>query len=139
MNKRKYSIQFKQPTLTQQHSKDETDINKIMARYIKTGVIDHVAKYQPQYLDNTDIDYHQSQNIIIKADGMFSDLPATVRKEFNNNPAEFLEFVNDPDNHEKLKDLVKPPITGEKPLEKPVKPPKKPAPAAVTPSDSTKP
>ena len=50
--KRPYSITFTQPTLAQQHSKDEVDINLIMARYIKTGVLDHVAKYQPQYSEN---------------------------------------------------------------------------------------
>ncbi len=102
---RTHAIKFTQPTMTQQHSKDETDINKIMARYIKTGVIDHVAKYQPQYLDNNDLDYHQSQNIIIKADAMFAELPSSVRRKFLNNPAEFLKFVSDEKNHEKLADL----------------------------------
>ncbi len=135
--KRQYSIKFTQPTLTQQHPKDETDINKIMARYIKTGVIDHVQKYQPQYMDNTDVDYHSSQNIIIKADEMFAELPSPVRKRFNNNPAEFLQFVNDPENHEKLKDLVNPPKTPEKLPEEPQKPIEAPAPAATTPPNST--
>lgn len=107
-NNRKYAITFSQPSLTQQHSKDEVDINKIMARYIKTGVIDHVAKYQPQYLENTDIDYHESQNIILKADRMFSELPSSVRREFNNDPAKFLEFVSDEENHEKLADMTNP-------------------------------
>ena len=139
MSTRKHAIKFTQPTLAQQHSKDEVDINKIMARYIKTGVIDHVAKYQPQYLDNTETDYHTSQNIIIKADGMFSELPSTVRRQFNNNPAEFLEFVNDPDNHEKLKDLVNPPAIPEKLPSEATKPIETPAPAATTPSDSTTP
>ena len=74
LKNRRFSITFTQPSLTQQHSKDETDINKIMARYIKTGVIDHVAKYQPQYTENSEVDYHNSLNIILKADEMFSEL-----------------------------------------------------------------
>ncbi len=131
---RKYAITFSQPTLTQQHSKDETDINKIMARYIKTGVIDHVAKYQPQYLDNTDIDYHQSQNIIIKADAMFSELPSSVRREFSNDPAAFLKFVNDPENHDKLEDFINP--RPENPSETKITP-EQPAAAATTAPDST--
>lgn len=108
MNNRKYAITFSQPTLTQQHSKDETDINKIMARYIKTGVIDHLAKYQPQYTDNNAIDYHESQNIIIKANDMFGDLPSSIRREFDNDPAKFLDYVQDPENHENLENLGKP-------------------------------
>lgn len=140
---RKHAINFSQPTLTQQHSKDETDINKIMARYIKTGVIDHVAKYQGQYLENNDLDYHASQNIIIQADVMFSELPSSVRREFNNNPAEFLHFVSDEENHAKLADMGLtnnppeiPPIEqekapiGEKTPQKAKAPPKEPAPAA---------
>ncbi len=129
MMKRKYSIIFSQPTITQQHSKDEVDINKIMARYIKTGVLDHVTKYQPQYLDNTDTDYQESRNIIIKADEMFAELPSTVRKEFNNSPSEFLKFVNDPENHEELADLVKP-----KPIQTPPENPSEPKPEQVNPA-----
>lgn len=102
---RPHSITFTQPTLTQQHSKDEVDINKIMARYIKTGVIDHVAKYQGQYTDNNETDYHTSQNILIKADAMFAELPATVRKNFDNDPASFLQFVSNEENHSKLQEM----------------------------------
>jgi len=102
---RKHSITFSQPTLTQQHSKDQVDINNIMKRYIKTGVLDHVAKYKPQYRDNNSIDYQESMNIVIKADEMFSELPAQARKQFNNDPAAFLDFVQDPANHDKLHEL----------------------------------
>lgn len=139
---RKYAITFSQPSLTQQHSKDEVDINNIMARYIKTGTIDHVSKYQGQYLENSDLDYHQSQNIVKKADEMFAELPSTVRREFQNNPSEFLKFVSDEKNHSKLAEMglahktepdispvtKKPPIT-EKPKETKTQA-EKPAPAA---------
>jgi len=102
---RKHSIKFTQPTLTQQHSKDQVDINNIMKRYIKTGVLDHVAKYQPQYRDNNATDYQESMNIVIKADEMFSELPSQARKHFDNDPAAFLDFVQDPANHHKLHEL----------------------------------
>lgn len=101
----KFAITFTQPTLAQQHTKDAVDINQIMARYIKTGVLDHVTKYQPQYTDNTMQDYQQSQNIIIKADLMFSELPSQVRKNFGNDPAAFLDFVSDESNHDKLAEM----------------------------------
>lgn len=136
---RSYGITFTQPTLTQQHSKDEVDINKIMARYIKTGVIDHVAKYQPQYTDNSETDYHSSMNIVIKADAMFSELPSTVRKQFNNDPASFLAFVNDEANHSKLAEmgLTNPPIIPIPPEPAPASPtvqPTEPNPAPPAPA-----
>lgn len=104
---------FTQPTLTQQHSKDEVDINNIMARYIKTGVLDHVTKYEAQYIETSECDYHQSMNIIRKADEMFLELPAKVRKQFDNDPGEFLSFVENPVNHSKLAEmgLTKPPMS----------------------------
>lgn len=101
----KYAIKFTQPTLAQQHSKEEVDINNIMKRYIKTGVIDHVTKYKPQYTENTMQDYQTSQNIIIKADNMFQELPSQVRKQFDNDPGRFLEFVSDEKNHDKLAEM----------------------------------
>ena len=36
---------------------------------------------------------------------MFSELPSTVRKEFANNPGEFLAFVYDEKNHDKLAEM----------------------------------
>lgn len=105
MAKRKHSITFTQPSLTQQHQKEEVDINNIMARYIKTGVIDHVNKYQGQYTENRETDYHSALNLINRANSMFLDLPSQVREKFKNDPGAFLDFVENPDNHEKLREM----------------------------------
>jgi len=102
---RKHSKTFTQPTLTQQHSKDEVDINNIMARYVKTGVIDHVNKFQGQYTENRETDFHTAQNIISRANSMFLELPSQVREKFHNDPGAFVEFVENPDNHDKLYEM----------------------------------
>lgn len=128
---RPHSKTFTQPTLAQQHSKDEVDINNIMARYIKTGVIDHVARYQPQYTENTMQDYHESLNIIHKANAMFSDLPSAVRKQFDNDPAKFMDFVHNPDNHSKLREMG---LT-ETPMSPPSDNPEQPSPLSVNEPD----
>lgn len=88
--------------MTQQHQKDETDVNKIMARYVKTGIIDHVNRFQPHYGDTSPISYHESLSICARAQSMFQELPAIVRKKFHNDPEQFLEFVQDPENKDKL-------------------------------------
>ena len=36
---------------------------------------------------------------------MFEDLPSKARTEFNNDPGTFLDFVQDPENKDKLYDL----------------------------------
>ncbi len=92
-------------TPAQQQFKEDCDINTIMKRYNKTGLIDHVAQHQPEYGFATPQQYHQSMNIIAQAESMFNDLPSGLRNEFQNNPQAFLEFVQDPKNAERAKEL----------------------------------
>jgi len=102
---RRHSITFTQPTMTQQQFKEECDINNVMRRYIKTGVIDHLAKHQAQYADIEPVSYHEAMNTIATANSMFEELPAQARRNFNNDPTKFLEFVQNPDNSDKLIDM----------------------------------
>lgn len=83
---------------TKQAMKDECDINVIMAKYKQTGLIEFTQKHQPQYADVSGLDFQSSLEIVAKARDMFADLPASTRKEFNNDPGEMLDFVQDPDN-----------------------------------------
>ena len=99
---------FTQPSMTQQHQKDETDVNKIMKRYVKTGVIDHVNKHAPRYGDVLADDYRSALHQIMNADDMFQELPSEVRKRFDNDPAQFLDFVQDPVNADNLHQVLQP-------------------------------
>ena len=36
-------------SLTEQHHAKACDINSIMAKYVKTGVLDHITRYEPTY------------------------------------------------------------------------------------------
>lgn len=90
---------------TKQAHKEECDINNIMAKYIKTGLIEHAKKHQGEYGFATSTDFKESIDIINKAQKMFDELPAKARKKFENDPAEFLDFVQDPENEDQLYDL----------------------------------
>lgn len=106
------------PGLTKQAFKKDCDINYIMAKYEKTGVIEHVARYNGQYGDFGDVeDYQTSLNKVIAADEMFMTLPANVRKRFGNNPGEFLDFVSDEANIDEMValGLAKPKVSVSKP------------------------
>ncbi len=87
------------PSMTQQNFRDETDINQILAKYTKTGLLDHVNKYGGQYADMPgEIDFHAAMNLVTKAQTMFAELPSKIRGEFANDPALFLDFVENPEN-----------------------------------------
>jgi phage internal scaffolding protein len=97
------TLKFKKPSMTKQSFRDEVNINNIMKKYEKTGLLTHVKQYGGKYADLADSsDYHTSMNIILEAQEAFDTLPSKVRHEFYNDPAKFLEFVQDPANAEKM-------------------------------------
>lgn len=88
-----------------QSMKDDCDINKIMAKFQRTGAITHFNRHSPKYGFATSQDFADSMRIITSAQEMFNDLPSEIRTKFHNNPGEFLEFVQNPDNASEMETL----------------------------------
>ena len=104
---------------TRQEMKKECDVNNIMRRYKKTGKLPDMIKLNPKFGDFAKVtDYHESLNLIIKAENQFNCLSAEIRKRFNNDPAEMLNAINNMDesNIEEFTKLgiikPKPPVAG---------------------------
>lgn len=77
--------------------KDEVDINTIVARGIKSGLISHVNENAGSYGDFSGFtDYHQAMNKVTAAQESFDRLPANIRSRFQNDAGEFIEFLSDP-------------------------------------------
>lgn len=94
------------PSLTKQSFKDECDVNNILRKYQKTGLITHSNPRSGTFDDlPSDIDFQQSMNTIIAAESAFTSLPSSLRRRFNNSPEEFLSFVYDPANTNELIEL----------------------------------
>ncbi len=91
---------------TKQSFKNQTDINKILKRAQKTGTLSHLAKYQGAYGDFASFDFMEAQNQIARGNTIFAELPSEIRNEFDQSPAKFLHFVNDPANVDRLKTLL---------------------------------
>lgn len=91
--------------VAKQSFKDECDINTIMAKYIRSGVLDFVAKHEPRYGDCTGQDFQEAKLLVAGAMSMFQDLPAAVRARFDNDPGAFLDFIDDPDSREEAREL----------------------------------
>ena len=108
-NLRRYEhpgISFPEPTRTMQSSKDECDINQIMKRFEKTGQLPETIKSDPQYGDFSSLpDFQDSLHIVQKSEDQFSKLSARVRARFENDPAKFLEFAQNPANAQEMVDL----------------------------------
>lgn len=89
------------PVITKQSMKDETDINKIIARYEKTGMIESINHKAPFYGDVSDIkSYQDSLNIVKQAEELFMAMSPEIRERFNHDPAEMIAFLDNKDNLE---------------------------------------
>lgn len=84
------------PPLVVQSAKAECDINTIMQRYQRDGLVDHVNKFHGDYGDFTNVpqDFHEAMQQVQEANEMFLTLPSSVRERFGNDPGAFLEAVD---------------------------------------------
>jgi phage internal scaffolding protein len=94
-----------EPTRAQQHHKDECDINVIVKRFGITGKMP-INQSEARYGDFTAAeDYHTALNRIIEAEDDFMALPAEIRTQFDNNPANLIGFLNNPANKSEAEKL----------------------------------
>lgn len=105
-------------SLTQQQFKEESDINNIVDRFMKTGHLPDPVS-MPQYVDYEGVfDFQSAMNVVRQADENFMRMDAKVRARFHNSPQEFLEFFADPANTDEAVRLglaVSKPVTKEIP------------------------
>jgi len=100
-----YSTEIKGESLTKQSFTKECDINNIVKKYQKTGALDHVNKHEGSYGFASSDDFTASMEIVAKGTTMFEELPSSIRTKFENDPAKFLDFVQDKNNLEEMQEL----------------------------------
>ena len=93
-----------EPVLTKQADASAADINLIVRKWQNNGVIPtYLNEGIAQFADVSEMpDYRGALDLVARANALFQDLPAVVRSEFNNDPAFFLDFCQDPRNGEEL-------------------------------------
>lgn len=94
-----------QPSMTKQNHKDECDINFILKRYIKTGVLEHANTFAGEYGDFAAINFQDAMNTVIESQNMFMTLPAVIRKRFDNDPHQFITYATDEKNRAEMEQL----------------------------------
>ncbi|AXH74575.1 MAG: internal scaffolding protein [Microviridae sp.] len=91
-------ISFAAQGRTKQEFAAECDINNIMSRYLKTGIIDHVRDSAPQFLEASPLEFQEAMQIVAQAETLFEELPSSIRSRFENDATKLLEFVHNPEN-----------------------------------------
>lgn len=94
---------------THQSFAKDADINNIMAKYSRTGILGNptlVSDRKPMFGDFSNIpDYNERVLSVQRVNDAFMALPSDVRAKFLNDPALALEFLSDEKNHDEARKL----------------------------------
>lgn len=91
--KRKFAKYFNNPTKTVQYFADECDIGNILKKYAASGVLDHVKRSEPSYMDVSGLKtYAESLQVVLDAQDAFMALPAKERVACDNDPQKWIEM-----------------------------------------------
>lgn len=101
-----YGLACPEPTLTIQSEKDNCDINQIIKRSEKSGILPVRSDYaNAMFGDFTDIpDYQTALNAVNAANETFMSLPAEIREQFQNDPAKFVDYATNEANIDQLRE-----------------------------------
>lgn len=97
------------PSLTRQEFLEECDINTLMKRYeghaTGPGGLPNARQEMPFYADFSEmpsnlLDY---LTMVKDAENAFMTLPASVRREFDNDAIAFVDFASDPNNVDQMR------------------------------------
>lgn len=97
-------IDFKEPSLTQQHFAKDADLNEIVRRFgIKDGSLpgfEVLGSLDPRLFGDfsEEVDLRTALDIANAAESAFAALPADLRTRFGNDPVSMFQFVNNPKN-----------------------------------------
>jgi phage internal scaffolding protein len=90
----------KDASLTQQHQKDQADINYLIEQFNVTGILP-TSPISPQFGDFSGVgDYQSALNAVIAMEDEFMALPANIRSRFQNDPEQLLDFMSNENNRE---------------------------------------
>jgi len=93
-------------SMTKQEFGKESDINTIIDRWTKTGLLSSVNTGTPFYGDVSEVpDFRGSLEIVRRTEQAFQELPPALRERFENDPQKLIDFVTDPKNQEEAAKL----------------------------------
>ena len=102
--KLKVQTENNEPSKTKQNLKDNADINKIIKRYNKTGVLPNLNNLEAVYGEITSQDLQEALDKVDKSYEAFNEVPADIRAKFDNDAGKFIDFATNPQNIERMRE-----------------------------------
>lgn len=105
-------IRFDDPSLTRQEFKDECDLGMILKRFQATPEGRQALSSAQGFAETCQFgdvsavpDFRAARDAVIAANQRFMALPPIVRRRFDNDPAAFLDFMQNPANESEARSL----------------------------------
>lgn len=98
-------VKCETPSRAVQSGKEDADINVIVKRFMKTGVMPQRVSIAALTGFVTPLEYRDAMDRVVEARERFASLPASVRKRFENDPAQLLAACQDPARVAELREL----------------------------------
>lgn len=92
----------KEKSLTKQSFKDAADVNKVINRYQKTGMLTDLMAFEGQYGEMDAMSYKDAMDTVAAANSLFEQVPSEIRSKFHNDPGEFIDYATNPENHKQM-------------------------------------
>ena len=86
------------PSMTKQSMQNELDINNIIKKYHKTGVLPNLQKLEGVYGEITSMDLQTALQKVTDAENAFAEVPAKIRNLFDNDAGKFIDYATNPKN-----------------------------------------
>lgn len=94
----------KLPSKTKQAFAEELDVNNIIKKYNKTGVLQKMHDFEGIFGDFKSQDFQDAMNTVINAEQVFLEVPSKIRAQFNNDPGAFIDFATNKDNLKQMRE-----------------------------------
>lgn len=84
----------------------ESDINTIVAKYLRDGVHPRISNQNPRWGDFSRVgDFRECMQRVAEAERLFMQLPADVRSACRNDPGELIGMLETPEGLAELREL----------------------------------
>ncbi len=90
------------PSKTDQSFKNEVNINNIIDRYKKTGLLPNFKERIPLFGDENTTTLYDAFQAVSNAQELFLELPVAIRKEMGHDPKNLESYLSNPENAETL-------------------------------------
>lgn len=102
-----YKTVLEGKTMTQINQQEDTDVNKILAKYIKTGSITHIRNQQDGVYSDlvNQPSYLEAMDTVAKGNQAFEAMPPNLRNKFDNDPHKLISYLEDPKNEQESIEL----------------------------------